>query len=192
MIKHMGIFLVAMCLLAGCREQDDALQKADRRIAGLEAQVHETNAQKQEAAHHAAAEMRRLEKEKAVLEQEVIRLSAETERLGREIESLQPGVIEDTEYLVIKREHLPGQLIDRTPPTKEVTSVNNPYQTRVTTQSTRIGREWERTNPVWRIYLRGVQTKRDYPPLEIKESEYKHFIEGAVCTRADLNRAKVR
>jgi hypothetical protein len=45
-------------------------------------------------------------------------------------------------------------------------------------------------NPRWLVYFQGKQTHREYPGIEMLEAPYRKFIEGAIYTRDDINRAK--
>lgn len=136
-------------------------------------------------------ESQQLQQEKVRVEAESKRLSKENERLITDINDLKNIKNEDTEYVVIRREYIPGKLIDKTPPRYE-TSSDNPYQTRSSPVTIFGQKVYERIDPVWRIYVKGVQTKREYPGIEVKESAYKNFFEGATYVRADLMEAKVR
>ncbi len=79
----------------------------------------------------------------------------------------------DTQYQVFKKEYVEGSLVDsgeKAPDTGRAVM--------------------KRLPPHWRLYLVGVQTKREYPALEVQETAYSHFIQGGIYTRLELNSAK--
>jgi hypothetical protein len=78
----------------------------------------------------------------------------------------------DTQYQVIKKEYVEGALVD--------SGEKEPDTGRAV---------MKRLSPHWRLYLVGVQTKREYPAFEVQETAYAHFIQGSVYTRLELNSA---
>jgi len=79
----------------------------------------------------------------------------------------------DVQYQLIKKEYVEGALVDlgdKEPDTGRVVM--------------------KRQSAHWRLYLLGVQTKREYPAFEVQETAYAHFIQGGVYTRLELNSVK--
>jgi hypothetical protein len=107
----------------------------------------------------------------AEVKAEMAKIAAET--LGRKLADLEERTKEDFEYLVIKKEYIEGKLAE--------TGAYDPVIQKQTLQ---------RVNPRWLVYFQGRQTRREYPGIEMLESTYRKFIEGAIYTRDDINRAK--
>jgi len=79
-------------------------------------------------------------------------------------------LVEDTQYLVVKKSTTPGALMQTDPK-------NHPN-------------DYARTPSVFEIVFKGVQSGREYPPLDVQETAYANFREGQTCTREDVARAK--
>ena len=78
--------------------------------------------------------------------------------------------ITDTSYVVVKKSLTVGQLISKATP-------SNPGAT-------------ERRPAEFRITFKGVQSGKEYPPLEVQETAYSWFREGLAYAPQDINRAK--
>jgi hypothetical protein len=76
----------------------------------------------------------------------------------------------DTSYVVVKKTFTPGQLIS-------AATGANPNAT-----DRRAAEYW--------ITFKGVQSGKEYPALEVKETSYNQFLEGAAYSPQDLNQAK--
>lgn len=79
----------------------------------------------------------------------------------------------DVQYQVLRKEYIEGKFMTA----DEVDPITNKKIA-------------VRVNPRWLVYFQGVQTNRAYPGIEMLEATFKQFIEGAVYTREDINRAK--
>jgi hypothetical protein len=78
--------------------------------------------------------------------------------------------VEDTQYVVVKKTSTPGTLMQTDPK-------NHPN-------------DYSRTPSVFEIVFKGVQSGKEYPPLEVQELAFANFREGQTCTREDVARAK--
>ena len=78
--------------------------------------------------------------------------------------------ITDTSYVVVKKTLTPGQLISKA-------TTANPNLT-------------ERRPAEYHITFKGVQSGKEYPPLEVQELAYGRFREGIAYSPQDLNQAK--
>lgn len=76
----------------------------------------------------------------------------------------------DTSYVVVKKTFTPGQLIP-------AATGANPNAT-----DRRAAEYW--------ITFKGVQSGKEYPALQVKETAYGQFLEGAAYTPQELNEAK--
>lgn len=78
----------------------------------------------------------------------------------------------DYNYKVLSKVYTQGQLVE----TGELDRFGHPVKKRV--------------DPKHEILFKGVESGREYPPMVVKESAYKNFVQGAVYDRATLNAAR--
>lgn len=78
----------------------------------------------------------------------------------------------DFHYKVLSKTYTPGELVKNG-------DLDNLSSLKIT-----------RIDPKYEVVFKGVESGREYPPLVVKETAYKGFMEGAVYDRAALNAAR--
>ncbi len=78
----------------------------------------------------------------------------------------------DFHYKVLTKTYTQGELVN----TGECDRFGHPIKKRI--------------DPKYEVFFKGVESGREYPPMTVKESAYKGFVEGVVYDRAALNAAR--
>lgn len=164
----MSLAACGLLLLTGCgpSPRETALGLENEQLKADVVKLTESVTAKQKAGEELRARVADLEGRLATAEKETSELrvaAANTPERGKE----------DLQYTLEKKEAVPEQTIEVDAP-----------------GGLGVFKDTKHMPAQWRLYFKGVQTGRAYPPLTVTEVVFSRYTEGTAYTRADLNKIK--